>query len=143
MVQSHRKISKKHNMLKTFLWFVSFRWCCQRAPSSYSYAFHSYTIKEICNFNSYIFSIHVFFLWVNSLYTLENSLNSFHTPKIFSIPSIPLKFQLDPFHTLAVTFSFIPWLSLVANVFYALDDLCLNNVEKQLKICLSACILWN
>jgi hypothetical protein len=56
----------------------------------------------------------------------ENSLNPFHIPEIYPILSIPLKFQLDPFHAPTVTFSFISLLRLVANVFFALDALGLN-----------------
>ncbi len=67
-----------------------------------------------------------FVLGVNFLCTPENSLNSFHTPEIYPIPSIPLKIQFDPFHAPTVTFSIISLLRLVANILFALDALGLN-----------------
>ena len=63
---------------------------------------------------------------VNSMYTFENSLRPFYNPKIYSIISIPLKFQLDSLHASIVTFSFISLLSLVTNIVYALYDVDLN-----------------
>ena len=50
----------------------------------------------------------------------------FHIPKIYPIPSILLKFQLDPFHAPTVIFSLISLLRLVANVYFVLDVLGLN-----------------
>ena len=63
---------------------------------------------------------------VHSFCTTENSLNPFRATEIYLIPSIPLKFQLDPLHVFTVTFSIISLLRLVANVFFALDALGLN-----------------
>lgn len=63
---------------------------------------------------------------VNSICTPKTSLNPFHTLKIYPIPSILLKFQLDPFHAPTITFSFILLLRLVANIFFVLDALDLN-----------------